>query len=189
MNGLVPVVNRLRMISWKWTKSSMEGIASDLGLIDRTTGSDTWVGFRSPDAGFPSPDPDYPGEFSEHPYGFSFRGQDLLQFHLCLGAADMGEMCLYESDKYNEFCEQKHAEFKANFKKAVKQITTVLGKPIFQGSPDNDQNRAAYPTGWGGELTAVWQLTNARLILVCGQEDKELPIVLDLFVCPPSNDA
>ena len=188
MSGLLPVVKKLRMIAWEWTKASLEGIASDLGLVDPTTGSDRWIGYRSPDPGFPSPDPDYPGDLMEHPYGFSFRGQDVAHFHLTLGAVDMGEVCLYESDRYNDVCEQKHAEFKANFNKAMKQITTVLGKPVFQGGPDDAGSRAAYPIGWGGELAAVWQLTNARLILVYGQEDKELPILLDLFICPPLGD-
>jgi hypothetical protein len=38
------------------------------------------------------------------------------------------------------------------------------------------------------EMVAAWRLANARLILAFGQEDKELPIVLDLYACPPLND-
>jgi hypothetical protein len=185
MNGLVPVVKKLGTIAWGWTKTSIEGIASDLGLVDHTTGSDRWIGYRSPDPAFPSPDPDYPGDLMEHPYGFSFRGQDVAHFHLTLAAVDMGEVCLYESDRYNEVCEQKHAEFRAKFKTAVKQITTVLGKPVFHGSQDDPGIEKAHPIGWGNELVAVWRLTNARLILVYGQEGKELPLLFELFVCPP----
>ena len=185
MNGLVPVVKKLRIIAWEWTKASMERIALDLGLLDPTTGSDQWIGYRSPDPGFPSPDPDYPGDYLEHPYGFSFRGQNVSHFQLSLGAVDMGEVCLHESDLYNEVYDQKHAEFRAKFNKAVKQITMVLGKPVFHGDPDDAGGAEAHPIGWGNELAAVWRLTNARLILVYGQEDKELPIVLDLLVCPP----
>ncbi|MFO0965206.1 MAG: hypothetical protein U0793_06430 [Gemmataceae bacterium] len=189
MRQLTPIVRKLQPIRWTWTRASMEEIAAALGLSDRTTGSDTWVGYRSPDPEFPAPDPEFPGELMEHPYGFNFRGQEMSQFQLCLGAADMGEVYLHESGRYNEVCKQRHAEFKANFDKAVKEITTVLGKPVFRGRPRDPGSVAAYPLGWGGELTAVWPLTNARLILVFGQEDKELPIVLDLFVCPPRNDA
>ncbi len=184
MHGLVPVVEKLRMIAWEWTKASLERIASDLGLVDPTTGSDRWIGYRSPVSGFPSPDPDYPCDFMEHPYGFSFRGQDVAHFQMNLGAVDMGEVCLYESDRYNEVCAQKHAEFRAKFKTAVKQITTVLGKPVFHGCQDDPGIEETHPIGWGNELVAVWRLTNARLILVYGQEDKELPLMLELFVCP-----
>jgi hypothetical protein len=184
MNGLVPVVKKLRRIAWEWTKPSMERIASDLGLVGPTTGSDRWIGYRSPDPGFPPPDPDYPGDFMEHPYGFSFHGQDVAHLHLCLGAVNKGEVQLYESDRYNQVCEHKHAEFRAKFKKVLKQITTVLGKPVFHGGQDETGIEKAHPIGWGNELVAVWRLTNARLILVYGQEDKELPIVLDLFVTP-----
>lgn len=167
----------------------MDRIASALGLTERTTGSDSWVGFRSPDPNFPIPDSEFPGEFLEHPYGFNFDGQELTQFQLCLGAVDMGEVYLYESDRYDDVCEKKHAEFRANFKKAAKQISAILGKPTFQGTPDDDGSMAAFPIGWGGELAAVWSLTNARLILVFGQEDKELPILLDLYVCPPNAES
>ena len=184
MNGLVPVVKKLQRIGWEWTKASIERIASDLGLVDHTTGSETWIGYQSPAPDFPFPDPDYPIDF-QHPYGFSIRGQELSQFQLCLGAVDMGEVYLFESDQYQEVYEQKHAEFRASFKKAVKQITTVLGKPVFHGGRNDAGMTEAHPIGWGNELVAVWRLTNARLILVYGHGDKELPIVLDLFVCPP----
>jgi hypothetical protein len=185
MNGLVRVVKKLRTLSWDWTKASMEKIASDLGLVDATTGSDRWIGYRSPDPGFPPADPDYPCDVMEHPYGFSFHGQDVAHFHVNLGAVDMGEVCLHDSDRYNDVYEQKSAQFRARFKEAVKQITTVVGKPVFHGGQDDAGIEDAHPIGWGNLLVAVWQLTNARLILVYGQEDKELPIVLNLFVCPP----
>jgi|SRR5579872_540960 len=188
MRPIVPIVKKLQAISWTWTRASMDGIAAELGLTDRTTGSEGSVGYRSPDPAFPAPDPEYPVEYLEHPYGFNFRGQEMVQFQLCIGAVDMGEVCLYESDRYNEVCERKHAEFRTNFNKAVKQITTVLGQPVFRGTPDDAGSLEAYPIGWGGEMTAVWHLPNARLILVYGQEDKELPILLDLFVCPPRED-
>jgi hypothetical protein len=188
MSGLVPVVEKLRMIAWDWTKASLERIASTLGLVDPTTGSDRWIGYRSPDPGFPTPDPDYPCDFMERPYGFSFRGQDGAHFQLNLGAVDMGEVYLHESDRYNEVYKEKHSAFRANFKKAVTQITNLVGKPVFHGGQDDPGIEEAHPIGWGNEWVAVWRLTNARLILVYGQEDKELPIVLDLFVCPPLTD-
>jgi hypothetical protein len=185
MTGLVPVVKILRAISWQWTKARMKQTASDLGLVDPTTGSNEWIGYPSPSPDFPARDAEYPGELLDHPYGFSFQGEEVSHFHIYLGAVDMGEVYLYESDRYNEICERKHAEFKAAFQKAAKRISTVLGKPTFQGRPDDTGSTEAHPIGWSGELAAVWRLNNARLILVYGQEDKELPIVLDLYVCPP----
>jgi hypothetical protein len=53
-----------------------------------------------------------------------------------------------------------------------------------------DWNRAdhieAHPVGWGMIAVAVWPLgESARLILGHEHEDKELPLSLDLYVCPP----
>jgi hypothetical protein len=163
----------------------MKQIALELGLSDPSTGSDRWISYRSPSRDFPAPDPEFPGELLDRPFGFSFRGEEVFHFHIHLGAVDMGEVYLDESDRYNEVYERKHAEFKSAFQKAAKQITSVLGKPTFRGCPDDAGIAEAHPIGWGGTLVAVWRLDNARLILVYGQEDKELPIVLNLYVCPP----
>ena len=189
MKGLVSLVQKLQGIDWQWTKARMKQIASELGLVDPTTGSHSWIGYSSPSPNFPVPDPEYPGGLRERPFGFSFHGEQVLDFQVCLGAVDMGEVYLYEDERYNEVYKRKHAEFKAAFRKAMKQITTMLGTPIFHGGPDDAGIKEAHPIGWGGRLAAVWRLNNARLILVYGQEDKELPIVLDLYVCPPLKES
>ena len=177
--GVAMLEKCLRRINWEWKRATMESVPSELGLIDPTIGSDTWVGYRSPD-------PEFPSGLLKHPYGFSFRGQQLLSFNIHIDSIEMGELCLYEPDRYNEVCEQGHVKFRANFRKAVRRITRLLGNPLFQGKGgDDDKTLEAYPLGWGGEECAVWKLRNARLILVYGQEDKELPIMLDLYVCPP----
>ncbi len=185
MTGLVPLVKRVQGITWEWTKARMKQIASELGLSDPSTGSDRWISYRSPSSDFPTRDPEYPSEYLDRPFGFSFRGEEAFDFYIHLGAVDMGEVYLDESDRYNEVYERKHAEFKSAFQKAAKQITNVLGKPTFWGAPDDVGIAEAHPVGWGAELVALWRLDNARLILVYGQEDKELPIKLDLYVCPP----
>ena len=189
MTGLVTAVKMLREIDWRWTKATIKQVASDLGLVNPTAGSDRWIGYQSPSRTFPAPDPEFPCEFIDHPYGFSFRGQEVSQFHIWLAAVDMGEVHLNQSDRYQEVYERKHAEFKGAFQKAVKQITTVLAEPIFQGGPNDQGIKEAHPVGWGGKRIAVWRLNNARLILRYGQEDKELPIALELYVCPPLQDS
>jgi hypothetical protein len=176
--GIATLVNQIRQIRWEWSKASMRRIASDLGLVDPTTGSDQCVEYRSIT-------PHFLSENEVHPYAFAIRGEELLQFSTALDEFDMGETWLDDAENYYEVCNKQHAIFRSNFKKAVKTITKLLGKPSFNGGRANPNMVEAEPFVLGYELVAMWSMENARLMLAYGQEDKELPITLELFVFPP----
>jgi len=181
MNGIVKLVEKLRLIAWDWNKSQIDTIAAQLGLIEPTTGSDSWIGYRSSD-------PTFPSSFTGVPYGFSLRGQQVCHFQITINDFDMADVYENENDQYDEVYEQKQAEFIANFKYAVKHITKLLGKPIFKGGPDDDGSIVADPIVWQAIVVAAWRVKNGRLILVCEHQDELHPITLDLYVCPPKED-
>jgi hypothetical protein len=183
MMQLESLVKKLQAFPWDWTSDrfdAFESLEAALGLKDRTTGSESSVSFRSPDPGFPPPDPDYPIEQVEHPFTASIASKRLSSFSIVLGMVDMYEALESEGDDYDEFYRKKHAEYVKKFKTSLREIKPILGTPAYRGKPGDE----SHPVGWSFEEVAMWPIENARIILGYGQEDKELPIVLELVVCP-----
>ena len=179
--AIANLVKRLRPIRWDWGPGCLERVVAELGLVDPTTGNERDVSFRTSN-------PDLPPGAGEHPYSFNRSGPGVELFRVDLESIDMGEVHLYEPERYQEVFEEGHARCRAGFRKASRRIAKLLGPPVCEGERDESNVYEAYPYGWGTDAAAVWQLENARLMLLYGYEDKELPISLELLVCRPRED-
>ena len=77
--------------------------------------------------------------------------------------------------------ERKLDEYRQEYEDAVIAAQQVLGPPVFNGVVDDE----GFPDDQDSLLLALWQLSNARLMIQQKHEDKELPIRLSVVAAPP----
>ena len=144
MTGLLPVVKMLKVIDWQWTKARMKQTAADLGLVDPTTGSDRWIGYPSPSPDFAAPDAEYPFDRISL-LDSLFKGEKWSTFTspsaplICMKCASTTK----PTDTTSSATEVRR--IRGSLQKAVKQISTVLGKPTFQGGGHDPENHRGTP--------------------------------------------
>ncbi len=145
----------------------MDAIASSIGLTDREPDSN-WIKFRMPGTSLrPS---------------YLARGREVRRFSLYSDAFDVGD--LVDEEDFNEILETHYASFILKFQKLAAQIAKVFGDPLFQGGREDAGYEELPSDLWGAMRLAVWPVKNARLVLACDHADKELPIILELYVLP-----
>lgn len=165
--NLDTLLQRLIHVDWKRDKSAMDTIASSIGLTDREPDSN-WVHFS------------VPGTLLRP--GYLAEGREVRRFSIYSDAFDVGDFV--DEDDFNGILEKQYALFTGKFEKLAARIAKVFEVPSFQGGQDDAGYEKLQPDLWGAMRIAVWPVKNARLVLTCDHADKELPIILELFLLP-----
>ena len=89
----------------------------------------------------------------------------------------------WEGDWDYEEMEAARDEARLQFEQAEREMTSSIGSPDFRGN-SHSEDVGPLILGYADDV-AIWQRDGCRIQLQFGQEDKEVPISVDLYVIAP----
>jgi hypothetical protein len=149
----------LASFKWQWSKDAWEQAVARLGLVETSRINDR--------ASYKTPEGDTLSAY--------FTESHLELVELTLERYDDPEVL--SRDEYLKVIR----DFTIKFQAVVNEVASFLAQPAFLGGP----NDVGYPDDQDALRVAIWQITNARLMVALKHEDKELPIRLSVVVSPP----